>query len=78
MTEDLDRRPEPTAGGLPYDFRKPTVQRVKRRGWNSEDPRMFTPKMYGWGYGLNAFWLAHPFRYLQWKRPVEPEGQARS
>ncbi|MCO4761710.1 MAG: hypothetical protein KC502_09415 [Myxococcales bacterium] len=42
--------------GIPYDWRRPTLQRLKRRWWNPEGP-MLTPKLWGWGWDLN---LRHP------------------
>lgn len=39
--------------GVPYDWRKPTVARTKERWWNANDPRLFTPRAFGWGYDLN-------------------------
>lgn len=49
-------RREPRTGkflGVPYDWRPPTAKRVKSRWWSPEDPRLFTPKAYGWGYDIN-------------------------
>ena len=37
---------------IPYDFRMPTVTKVKERWWNKGGP-MFTPKLIGWGFELN-------------------------
>ena len=39
--------------GVPYDWRRPTVARVKARWWNPSEPRLFTPKVYGWGWDVN-------------------------
>ena len=39
--------------GIPYDWRRPTWARVKSRWWNRSEPRLFTPKAYGWGYDIN-------------------------
>ena len=39
--------------GIPYDLRTPTMGRVKERFWNPADPRMLTPKVFGWGYSVN-------------------------
>jgi Family of unknown function (DUF5808) len=39
--------------GVPYGWRRPTVARVKSRMWNQDDPRLFTPKSFGWGWDLN-------------------------
>jgi hypothetical protein len=49
----------------PYDWREPTDERAQARRWNPDDPRLFTPKTYGWGYGFNFYWLAHPIRYFR-------------
>ena len=43
--------------GVPYDWRRPTVARYKSRLWNSDDPRLFTPRAFGWGYDLNLLEL---------------------
>lgn len=60
--------PEGKAFGLPYDWRPLSWQRVKSRAWNPADRRMFTPKTFGWGLGINGYWLAHPLRYWQGRR----------
>jgi hypothetical protein len=39
--------------GVPYDWRRPTLARVKQRRWNRSDPRLFTPKSFGWGFDIN-------------------------
>jgi hypothetical protein len=39
--------------GIPYDWRRPTVPRAKSRWWNPDDPRVLTPKTFGWGWDLN-------------------------
>ena len=39
--------------GIPYDWRRPTVVRVKLRWWNPDDPRLFTPRSWGWGFDIN-------------------------
>ena len=38
--------------GIPYDWRRPTIQRIKARLWHPGGP-LFTPKVFGWGYTLN-------------------------
>jgi uncharacterized membrane protein len=40
---------------IPYDFRKPTVARIKKRWWNPEDKRIFTPRVFGWGFSINMY-----------------------
>ena len=39
--------------GVPYDWRRPTVERAKSRWWNPDDERLFTPRAFGWGYAIN-------------------------
>ncbi len=39
--------------GLPYDWRRPTWDRIRSRLWNPDDVRIWVPKAFGWGYDLN-------------------------
>jgi len=39
--------------GVPYDWRPPTAARVRSRWWNPDEPRLFTPKAFGWGFDVN-------------------------
>lgn len=48
--------------GIPYDWRRPTAARTRSRWWNAEDPRVFTPKVFGWGYDLNLYRILHPLK----------------
>jgi hypothetical protein len=57
-----EKRREGTFLGIPYDWRRPTRARYRSRAWNPDDPRLFTPKAVGWGYGINFHRLLHPFR----------------
>jgi uncharacterized membrane protein len=50
---------------VPYDFRFPTLQRVRERFWNPEDPRIFTPNVFGVGWSLNAYQLVRWLRGSQ-------------
>lgn len=53
---------EPRTGtfwGVPYDWRRPTKARFKQRMWNADDPRVMTPRAYGWGYDVNFYRLFH-------------------
>ena len=59
--------------GMPYDFRRPTATRYRSRAWNPDDPRILTPKTYGWGYGLNFYWLVHPLRLVRARRHRPPQ-----
>jgi hypothetical protein len=44
-------------GFVPYDFRMPTPRRVIERCWNPEDPRLFTPQVFGVGWTINFYEL---------------------
>jgi hypothetical protein len=64
--DEAGKAPEPQGrlAGLPYDFRAPTMSRIRARAWNPADPRVFTPKAFGWGLGINWYWLVHPVRLM--------------
>lgn len=48
--------------GLPYDWRRPTMARLKERAWNRHDPRVLTPMFFGLGYMINWPALASRLR----------------
>lgn len=62
--------PEPQGhlAGIPYDLRPPTIARARARLWNRDDPRLLTPKTFGWGYDVNFYWLAHPGAFMKARR----------
>lgn len=39
--------------GLPYDFRRPTVDKVVREFWDPDSAALFKPHAFGIGYGVN-------------------------
>jgi Family of unknown function (DUF5808) len=40
--------------GVPYDWRRQGFKaRLKQRWWNPAEPRLITPRAFGWGYALN-------------------------
>lgn len=46
--------------GVPYDWRRRGFKsRLKERWWNPAEPRLLTPRAFGWGYAIN---LARIFR----------------
>jgi hypothetical protein len=51
--DDHPEVPEPQGrfARLPYDFRPLTRARARARWWNPNDPRLLTPKAFGWGVG---------------------------
>ena len=44
-------------GIVPYDFRGPTLARLKERMWNPDDERIITPRDFGIGWTLNLYRL---------------------
>jgi len=41
------------AGFIPYDLRRPTVERARERWWNPADHRLIVPKVFGAGWTVN-------------------------
>ena len=39
--------------GIPYDWRRPTVERAKARLWNPDEPRLLVPRVFGLGWDIN-------------------------
>jgi hypothetical protein len=42
------------AGFVPYDFRVPSVARIRDRVWAPEDPHLLKPHPFGVGWTLNV------------------------
>ncbi|MCI0439651.1 MAG: DUF5808 domain-containing protein [Chloroflexi bacterium] len=40
---------------VPFDFRAPTIGRIKSRWWNPNDRRIFTPHVFGVGWSVNVY-----------------------
>jgi hypothetical protein len=40
---------------VPYDFRPPTWERIRRAYWNKDDPRLFTERVFGVGWAVNLY-----------------------
>ncbi len=38
---------------IPFDFRLPTIERLKAPYWNPADSRLFTPELFGIGWAIN-------------------------
>jgi hypothetical protein len=50
--------------GLPYDFRPPTLARIRAEFWDPDNDALFTPHAFGVGYGINLARLVHLVRPL--------------
>ena len=55
-------RPTGRLLSVPYDFRMPSIDRVRDRLWNEDDDRIFTPTVFGAGWSLNLFQLVRKFQ----------------
>ena len=54
-----ERTWEGSVGGIvPYDFRRPTLERARSRWWNTDDDRLFVPQVFGVGWTINLARLA--------------------
>ena len=51
------RRSHGTLLKVPFEFRVPTLGRIRERWWNPEDERVFTPGVLGVGWTVNAYQL---------------------
>jgi hypothetical protein len=49
--------------GVPYDTRRPTMERVKFTYWSAENLQLFPRKVTGLGWGINFYWVIHPLRW---------------
>lgn len=45
------------AGFIPYDFRLPTLERVRETYWNPYERRVLTPEVFGVGWAINFYAL---------------------
>ena len=45
------------AGFVPYDFRLPTVERIKEAYWNPYESRILSPEVFGIGWAINFYAL---------------------
>jgi len=51
-------------GFIPYDFRLPTIERLKEAYWNPDNSRIFTPEALGIGWAINFFALMEKLRLI--------------
>lgn len=49
----MARQPQGRFLGIPYNWDRPSRADAREGIWDPEDRRIFAPKTYGWGYGLN-------------------------
>ena len=52
-------------GFIPYDFRLPTISRLKESFWNASDSRIITSEPFGIGWAINFFALLDKMRVVE-------------
>jgi len=52
-------------GIFPYDFRIPTIKRLKESFWNPYQSRVFTPSVFGIGWAINIYALLENLRVIE-------------
>ena len=50
---------------VPFEFRIPTIERAKKRVWNTSDRRLFTPNIFGVGWALNLHEAARRLNIIE-------------
>lgn len=50
------------AGFVPYDFRRPSLSRMRRSMWAPDDDRFFVPQVFGVGWTVNLAKVAAAVR----------------
>ncbi len=65
ILDQLKRSPEQRTwqgqvGGIPYDFRLPTPERIRAKVWNKNTSQVLMPHLFGVGWSLNFYPLLHP------------------
>jgi hypothetical protein len=65
ITQQLQRPPEDRTwygkiAGIPYDFRIPTVERIRATFWNKDTSQILLPQAFGIGWSINLYPIMHP------------------
>jgi len=53
------------AGFVPYDFRMPTIEKLKEAYWNPYEGRVLTPEVFGVGWAINFYALLERLSLLR-------------
>lgn len=70
ITQQLQRPKEERTwygkiAGIPYDFRLPTVERIRATYWNKDTSQIFLPHVFGIGWTINIYPFIHPKDVLE-------------
>jgi hypothetical protein len=65
ITQQLQRPPEERTwygkiAGIPYDFRIPSVERLRATFWNKDTSQILLPQAFGIGWSINLYPILHP------------------
>ncbi len=65
VREQLQMPPEErtwhgTLFNIPYDFRRPTIERLRQTFWNKDTARVLVPHAFGMGWSINFYPLINP------------------
>src|SRR5436305_12724805 len=65
IAEQLRQPPEDRTwygqiAGIPYDFRFPTIERIRATFWNKNTSQILLPQVFGLGWNINLYPLIHP------------------
>ncbi len=65
IAQQLRRPPEERTwygkiAGIPYDFRLPTVERLRATFWNKDTSQIVLPQAFGIGWSINMYPIIHP------------------
>jgi len=52
-------------GFIPYDFRLPTIERLKESYWNQYESRVFSPEVSGVGWAINFHALLEKIKLIK-------------
>ena len=59
------------AGFIPYDFRMPSLERLKEAYWNPYERKVITPEAFGIGWGINFYTLLENLGLIKSEVPEE-------
>ncbi len=51
-------------GFIPYDFRIPTIERIKEAYWNPDNAKIFMPEVWGIGWAVNIHAVLEKMRLI--------------
>ena len=51
-------------GFIPYDFRMPTIERIREGYWNEDSPHIFSPEVIGLGWSINFHAILEKMRLV--------------